>query len=219
MTSERTGTEKVRARWLLALLLLLLPPLAFFAVLTLYGYRLLPQRKQTTVDGVTTIADAVRACRTSGTSGWELVAYAQQLTARKFDYSRRNPWDTPARAFARGIGYCLQQAYALLQVYEQLGIEAWPVYAYRVRFPAKVVHGIPEPAGVGGHAWLRVQVGSEVRDVCPGNEANRPGAVHFEPVSNVRTITPAFRIVAHLGSVALNFVRDVTARRRAGNGR
>jgi transglutaminase-like putative cysteine protease len=216
MSSDRSGSEKAKGRWLLALLLLLLPPLAFYVVLTLYGYRLLPQRKRTTVDGVTTIDDAVHACQTSGKSGWELVAYAQQLTARKFDYSRRNPWDTPARAFARGMGYCLQQAYALLQIYERLGIEAWPVHAYRVRFPAKIVHGIPEPAGVGGHAWLRVCVGNDVRDVCPGNEANRPGAVHFEPVSDVLSITPAFRIAAHLGSVALNFVRDVAARRRAG---
>lgn len=40
---------------------------------------------------VKTIEDAVRACRESGLTGWELVKFAQRLTATKFSYSRRNP--------------------------------------------------------------------------------------------------------------------------------
>src|SRR5690242_17309782 len=77
---------------------------------------------QTTVDGVTTIEDAVAACHATGLRSWDLVAYAQQLAARKVTYSRRNTWDTPAHAFQRGRGYCQQQALALKRIYDHLEI-------------------------------------------------------------------------------------------------
>lgn len=93
-------------------MILLAASLLLFIV-TLPGMRLLPKLGWTTVDGVTTLDDAVRVAHESGLRGWELVAYVQQLTARKFVYSRRNPWDTPARAFGRRMGYCQQQALAL----------------------------------------------------------------------------------------------------------
>src|SRR5215212_4970913 len=127
--------------------------------LTVPGLRLLPRPGRVALDGVTTIADAVAACRATGLSGWELVASAQHLAACKFHYSRRNPWDSPARAFARGLGFCQQQALALAQIYAELGITAQPVYALRCRFPPTVIHGIPEPERISPHTWLRVRVG------------------------------------------------------------
>jgi hypothetical protein len=146
--------------------------------------------------------------------GWELVTFVQQLAARKFAYSRRNPWDGPARAFARGMGYCQQQALALDAIYRRLGIASRPVYAMRCHFPPEEVHGIPEPAGVSGHVWLRVRVDGEERDVCCGDARNTPGTVHFAVLSPVRELYPWLRPITHLGSALENARRDWVARRR-----
>jgi hypothetical protein len=186
-----------------------------FAVITAYNYHHLPKEKRTSLDGVTTIEDAVRAAHDSGVEGWELVGFAQQLVARKFDYSRHNAWDSPARAFERGLGYCAQQALALQLIYQRLGVEARPVHAFRNQFPAKEIHGINEPARASGHVWLRVRIGEEVRDVCPGHIDNRPGVIHFQPLSRIRPYTRAFHLLAHWGCVVENFRRDIVARRRS----
>jgi hypothetical protein len=140
------------------------------------------------------------------------VAYAQQLAARKFTYSRLNPWDTPARAFERGRGYCQQQALALKNIYDRLGIHARPVFATHCAFPAKMVDGMPSPARVSGHVWLRVKIGDEERDVCPGSIENAPGVTQFEVLSQVRTLTPLLQPLTHLGSVIENIRRAAEAR-------
>ena len=175
--------------------------------------RRLPARPRTTVDGVTTIADAVRACQRTGLRDWDLVAYAQNLTARKFTYSRLNTWDSPSRAFERGMGYCEQQALALKRIYDGLGIESWPVFALRCRFPPGVVDGMPWPGGVTGHAWLRVQVHGETRDVCPSSPTNRPGVAQFQPLSKPRLLRRWMRPWTRLGSAIENIRRDTVARR------
>jgi transglutaminase-like putative cysteine protease len=87
------------------------------------------------MDGITSIDDAVEACRRTHLQGWDLVAYAQNLTARKFTYSRLNTWDTPSRAFERGMGYCEQQALALKKIYTRLGIKSRAVFALGAHFP------------------------------------------------------------------------------------
>jgi transglutaminase-like putative cysteine protease len=183
-------------------------------LLTVPGLRRLPQPGRTTVDGVTTLDEAVARARATGRQGWELVAFAQRLAARKVAYSRRNPWDSPARAFERGMGYCQQQALALDAILRRLGIASRPVYAMRCRFPPLEVHGIAEPAGVSGHVWLRVRVGGEERDVCCGDMGNTPGTVHFAVLSPVRTLHPWLRPLTHLGSAVENVRRDWVARRR-----
>lgn len=170
------------------------------------------ERRRVSLDGITTIAEAIAACRQSGLQGWELVAYAQQLAARKFTYSRLNPWDTPARAFVRGRGYCQQQALALQKIYDGLGIPARSVFARRCTVPAKMVDGMPSTARVSGHVWLRVKIGDEERDVCPGSTENAPGVTQFEVVSQVRPLTPLLRPFTHLGSVIENIRRDAEAR-------
>jgi transglutaminase-like putative cysteine protease len=141
-------------------------------LLSLPMLRRLPKQSHVTMDGVTSIADAVAACRQSHLQGWELVAYAQHLVARKFTYSRLNTWDTPSRAFERGLGYCEQQALSLKHIYDQLGIQARGMFCLRCTFPPKVVDGIPSPGGTSGHAWLRVKIGDEERDVCPSSVNN-----------------------------------------------
>jgi hypothetical protein len=77
------------------------------------------------MDGITSIDDAVEACRRTHLQGWDLVAYAQNLVAREFTYSRLKTWDTPSRAFERGMGYCEQQALALKKIYNRLGINMY----------------------------------------------------------------------------------------------
>ncbi len=183
--------------------------MSFVFLLTLPGMLRLPKPGRTTLEGVTTLQDAIVACQSSGLKGWEMVAYAQQLAARKFTYSRRNAWDTPARAFERGMGYCQQQALALQAIYAGLGIPSEVVYTRRAFFPPKVVHGVQEPELISGHTWLRVQIGEEVKDVCSGNPANYPGRVHFVAFSPAQPLTPAFAAVAHLASAIVNALRDM----------
>jgi hypothetical protein len=183
-------------------------------LLTIPLLRRLPKQSCVSLDGVTTIDDAIEACKRTHLQGWDLVAYAQNLTARKFTYSRLNTWDTPSRAFERGMGYCEQQALALKKIYERLGIETRPVFTLRCKFPPKMIDGIPSPGGISGHAWLRVRIGDEERDVCSGSVDNTPGVTHFEIRSKVRTWQPWMRPFTHVGSSIENIRRDMVARRR-----
>jgi len=182
-------------------------------VLTLPMLRRLPKQGHVSMDGITTIDDAVDACRRSQLQGWELVAYAQKLAARKFTYSRLNTWDTPSRAFERGMGYCEQQALALKKIYDKLGIETRPVFCMRCKFPGKVVDGVYWPGGISGHAWLKVRIGDEERDVCPGSVNNTPGVTQFELHSRVLNWYPWLRPFTHVGSSIENIRRDIIAQR------
>jgi len=182
-------------------------------VLTLPMLRRLPKQGHVSMDSITTIDDAVDACRRSQLQGWELVAYAQKLAARKFTYSRLNTWDTPSRAFERGMGYCEQQALALKKIYDKLGIETRPVFCMRCKFPGKVVDGVYWPGGISGHAWLKVRIGDEERDVCPGSVNNTPGVTQFELHSRVLNWYPWLRPFTHVGSSIENIRRDIIAQR------
>jgi transglutaminase-like putative cysteine protease len=173
----------------------------------------LPKQSRVSMDGITTIDDAVEACRRTHLQGWDLVAYAQNLAAKKFTYSRLNTWDTPSRAFERGMGYCEQQALALKKIYDRLGIETRPVFTMHCKFPAKMVDGVQSPGGISGHAWLRVRIGDEERDVCSGSVNNTPGVTNFEILSNVLTWQPWMRPFTHVGSSIENIRRDMVARR------
>jgi hypothetical protein len=179
----------------------------FLSGLTSWGAGYYPVQYQSSVDGVKTIEDAVKVCKDSGLSGWDLVAYAQNLTARKFTYSRRNPWDTPARAFERGEGYCQQQALALKEIYDRLGIDCRPVYAARCRFAAQMIDGQMAKERVTGHAWLKVKIDGKELDVCPGSLTNMPGVVNFTVLSEVKTLSPVMQPITHIISVVANTLR------------
>ena len=181
-------------------------------LLTIPLLRKLPKQSRVSLDGVTTIDDAVEACKRTHLQGWDLVAYAQNLAARKFTYSRLNTWDTPSRAFERGMGYCEQQALALKKIYERLGIETRPVFTLRCKFPPKMIDGVQSPGGISGHAWLRVRIGGEDRDVCPGSVNNTPGVTNFEILSKVRNWQSWMRPFTHVGSSIENIRRDMVAR-------
>jgi len=168
--------------------------IAVWVVLMLPGtVKLRPHYRRTTLDGVTTLDDAVEACRRTGLRGWELVAYAQQLVARKFSiYCARNLWDTPARAFEYGLGYCTQYNLALKQILDRLGFDVEAVFARKVRV-------LTEPDWTMGHTWLRVTVQAEVREVCAGRCDNSPGYVHFEAVTPVQHGSKAVLMLMNLG--------------------
>ena len=155
----------------------------------------LPFYRRTQLDGVVTIDDAVAACQRTSLQGWELVGYAQQLVCRKFAYySTRNLWDTPARAFAHGMGYCTQYNLALKQILDRLGFETEAVFSLRVRV-------LDDPSWTMGHTWLRVTVDGETRDVCAGRAGNAPGRVHFMPLAPVLHGNDAIFLLTHLGMI------------------
>jgi len=83
----------------------------------------------------------------------------------------------------------------------------------RCEFPPKMIDGIPSPGGISGHAWLRVRIGDEERDVCSGSVDNKPGVTHFEIRSKVLTWQPWMRPFTHVGSSIENIRRDMVARR------
>ena len=199
-------------------ILLVLTGICAAGVLTIYLLtvpllRRLPKQSRVSIDGITTIDDAIEACRRTHLQGWDLVAYAQNLVARKFIYSRLNTWDTPSRAFERGMGYCEQQALALKKIYDKLGIETRPVFALRCKFPTKEIDGVYWPGRITGHAWLRVRIGDEERDVCPGSIKNTPGVINFEVHSKVLNWYPWLRPFTHIGSSIENIRRDMMAQR------
>ncbi|MGE5672911.1 MAG: transglutaminase-like domain-containing protein [Mycobacterium leprae] len=170
--------------------------------------------KVRTLEGVTTLHDAVAQLRGSELSGWELVQAAQRLVAAKMAYSRRNSWDTPRRAFARGMGYCHQRALALNAILHDLGIPARPVFARQCRFPAARIHEYIEPERVAGHVWLRVRVDGVEKDVCPGDKGNTPGTVHFAVLSPMCEYRGLARLGGQLGSIFVNTQTDNRAVRR-----
>ena len=178
---------------------------------TLPAMRRLPKEHERALDSVVTIDDAVMYLRVTGKTGWELVAEAQRLVNEKMAYSRRNGWDTPARAFRRGMGYCQQRAMALHAILRNLGIDTRPVHAFRCQFPFAIIHGYPTPERVSGHAWLVVTIDGVEKEVCPGHPENVPGKVHFKLLSKRRPYGRAMRIIGHIGSMVLNAKLDNAA--------
>jgi len=165
---------------------------------------------------ITTLDEAVTYLSGRGLEGRDLVRAAQRLVAAKMEYSRRNNWDSPARAFERGMGYCQQQAAALLVLLRALGIEARMVQCARNEFPPKRIHEYVTRRGVCGHAWLRARVGGLELDVCPGHPDNEPGKVHFRPLGRVTAYGGLPALLGHFGSALLNTRWDRAARRAAG---
>ena len=134
-----------------------------------------------------TIPQAAQKLRATGKTGWSLVEAARALAAQRMQYCRRNSFDTAARAFARGYGYCTQQAYALRGLLARLGFEARVVQAFHNRFP---------DGSEGSHAWVCVTVGSEARYVDSLFYDAQAGEITFTPLSNVSGISPSFKLFA-----------------------
>lgn len=155
----------------------------------------LPLYRRTSVNGVVNMQDAVVLCRRSGLQGWELVNFAQHLVRRKFTvYSALNLWDPPGRAFIYGMGYCTQYNLALKRILDRLGFQTRAVFAGETHF-------FDNEEWTMGHTWLRVTINGEMRDVCAGNEDNKPGQVRFIPLSPVHDAHPIILFLSHIGMI------------------
>jgi transglutaminase-like putative cysteine protease len=142
-----------------------------------------------------TLEEAAARLQASGETGRDLVEAARELVANRMEYCRRNSFDSPARAFDRGYGFCTQQAYALADLLRLLGLEAKVVHAFRNDFP---------DGTVGGHSWVRATVDGEERDVDSIFFDEGIRRVTFASLSRVRNHTPLFTRVTRWGEAALN---------------
>ena len=142
-----------------------------------------------------TLEEAAMRLAATGQTGTDLVEAARALIADRMQYCRRNSFDSPATAFQRGYGYCVQMAYALADLLARLGIEAKVVQAFRNRFP---------DGTVGGHAWVRVNVGSEERDIDLIFYDAETGELTFTSLTRVTDLPPLFKLVTQWGAAAMN---------------
>ncbi|HSG16139.1 MAG TPA: hypothetical protein VLE70_07435 [Anaerolineae bacterium] len=171
--------------------LFILSPLFFM----LPGALRLGKHRPTSFDGVVTVDDAIAACRRTRLRGWALVAFAQRMVYRKFAiYGTRNLWDSPARAFEHGIGYCTQYNLALKQILDGLGFETRAVFCLKVRV-------LDDGRWTMGHTWLRVTIDGEKRDVCAGGSQNGPGRNRFAPLWPVLPGPRPLLFLTHLGLI------------------
>ena len=193
--------------------------LAVSFLFSVVGLHLAGSPRPVTSNGDAAIARAASACHDTGLTGWALVQEAQHLVAQQMpEFGFFNAFDFPPRAFARGVGYCWQRAGALQLILERLGFRVRMVHAFLNRFPPTVSKGRLVPSIVCGHAWLRVRIGDEIRDVCPGSPDNVPGRVHFESLSRVHAWGPGIFLLSYLGSpiaIMLAFVVERVLRSRA----
>jgi len=142
-----------------------------------------------------TISQAAQQLRATGQTGWPLVEAARALVAERMRYSRRNPFDSAGKAFARGYGYCMQMAYALARLLTRLGFEARVVQAFRNRFP---------DGTVTSHAWVSVTVEGETRHIDSLFYDAQAGEIDFTPLSEVTGISPLFKAFTWWGGTAVN---------------
>jgi hypothetical protein len=142
-----------------------------------------------------TLGEAAKLLEATGESGETLVEAARTLVSQRMQYCRRNSFDTPARAFQRGYGYCVQQAYALAELLRRLGFEAKVVHALQNRFP---------DGEVGGHAWVRVRLGGKEQDIDSMFYNAETGKLTFSSLSTVLNHTLPFKLLTVGGEAAVN---------------
>ena len=157
----------------------------------------LPRGQRRGVDKLT-IEQAARQLQASDPEGWDRVEAARALVGQRMQYSRRNSFDSAGRAFERGYGYCMQHAYALAYLLRELGYQAQVVQAFQNRFA---------DGKVTSHAWVRVTLDGETRDVDPLFWDAEAGRIAFTPLSPVTGISPVFKAFTWWGAPAVNAYR------------
>ena len=177
--------------------------------------RRLPRQNRVAMDGITTIADAVTACRQSHLQGWELVAYAHASSPENSPTPGSTPGILPTEPSSAAWAIASSKRLPSNTSMTNSASRPEAVFATRCAFPPKVVDGLPWPGGISGHAWLRVKIGNEERDVCSGSVDNTPGVTHFEVRSTVHPWQPWIRPFTHVGSSIANIRRDRVARHAA----
>lgn len=171
--------------------------LAFVAGVPLYGLPAtlsLPRGPRPGVDRLT-LSQAAQDLRESGKTGWALAEAARALVGQRMQYCRRNSYDSAARAFERGYGYCMQHAYALADLLTRLGFEARVVQAFKNKFAG---------GEVTSHAWVSVTLDGETRALDPLFWDEQAGQPAFTPLSRVTNISPVFKAFTWWGAPAVN---------------
>lgn len=154
-----------------------------------------------------TIEDAIKQCRDSELKGWDLVSYAQKLVSANMKYSYSNSFNTPQKAFKKGKGYCWHQSGSLNIILNKLNFESRLVYAVKNLIPNKIFDGLLIKSHYSGHVWCRVRIDGIEKDVCPGNLDNKPGTIHFRPISEIKEWNSWISFWSYFGSAIVNFKR------------
>lgn len=176
------------------------------------------RNKRTTIrDSITTIDDAYEYIQKLKLKDWELVKACQHIVSEKMNYSVLNSYDTPKRAFSRGIGYCWHYTSSLKILLKKFGIESLQVQAFRNKFDSFKVDGVNIDDKHSGHTWLKVKIGSELKDVCPINPKNEPGIIDFSPLSRVTKFGPIVSLMTYFFSPLVNANRYMHVKKEKSN--
>jgi len=151
-----------------------------------------------------TIDDAINNFREQNIQGFELVEQTRKLIITRMQYCRRNSFDSYKKAFKRGYGYCMQQAYAMEYILNRLGIEAHVVQSLK----CKLFDG-----RISGHAWVRVFHEGISKDIDVTYLDLVSDKITFKPISKVTKFSPLFRFIALWGSSAVNAYRFYTTKK------
>jgi hypothetical protein len=160
------------------------------------------------------IKEAVEICKKSELTEWKLVEYAQSIVHNNMAYSYNNSFDMPFKAFEKGKGYCWQQAKTLQKILRSLGFTCYLVYAVKNRIPETKFEGIKIDEHISGHVWCRVKINNLVKDVCPGNKNNRPGVIHFTPLSIIKKYKWYISFGCYFGSAYVNRKRYIKIKKK-----
>lgn len=142
-----------------------------------------------------TITQAAQNLRQTGLTGWQLVEASRMLVAGRMQCSRRNSFDPASRAFERGYGYCIQQAFALVNLLTHLGFNAKVVHAVRNRLP---------DGSTDGHAWVNVEYENDSRYIDTLHYDVRTGAITHTPLTTVQEVSPIAGLFCGWGCTAAN---------------
>jgi hypothetical protein len=154
-----------------------------------------------------TVDDVVKQCRNSGLNGWELVEFAQKLVSGNMKYAYNNSFNMPKKAFKKGKGYCWHQSGVLNSILRKLDFKSRLVFSVKNLVPEKMVEGVLIKEHYSGHVWCRVNFDGVEKDVCPGSIKNKPGVIHFKPISKVKEWNAWIGFWSYWGSFVVNYKR------------
>lgn len=149
-----------------------------------------------------TIEAAVKACRETKYTGWQMVTFVQKYVNKHMKYATSNNREFPKTAFMHGKGNAWQQAWCVNYILKQLNIRSELVYTTKAQFFADKEK--KQPAYEAGHIWCHVRLNDTVRDVCSCYKENLPGQVNFTPIAPVKR----YNLLAQAGGYVNTVVKS-----------
>lgn len=114
------------------------------------------------------IDEAVKACRESQYTGWQMVTFVQKYVNKYMRFSLDNTSDAPRTAFSKGKGYSWQQAWCVHYILKKVNIRSELVYTTKADFYES--RSKRQKIREGAHVWCRVRLNDTVKDVCSCNK-------------------------------------------------